>query len=745
MSNFSHPVPDETVAVRNGAASSRTLAAAERPATTYVDEAAPYYEDEDQQWTVQKLVALCIRRRGLMLGVFITILALFVVVALITPRVYRSSATLLVNSQTPNSAMGQMAAFGGMLDAQGRSLATEVEILQSKPVRDAAFGLLPPSLRDARLVGLEARVRGTTDLVDISTSSTDPQFAQKFTNALCAAYVQQSKGESSRQYEDTTKYVREQLASMKTQMDRASNNLRRFKEQTGIADLATESETRVTGFQTLQEALKTAQADLLAGQAQLRGILSAAAALPRVEKAPSVFTKRLVVQQLEEKLTTLRTELTAAKQEYTDTSPEVRAIEGQIRQTRAQLAREPKEEVTTSTSALNETRQTLEQQAAQLRAQNEGNASRVATLKNQVAQALREKGTLPQREYRLNELQLDLATYQQAYKTLNEKLVNLRISEAAPVAKAHVQVPADTAYQVRPNLRNSILAGIFMGLLAALALAVMVDRMDNRIHSEDDIRAATHQLPILAFIPKVSHFEAESIVALATHPEGNQHTPLLESYRMLRTSLMFTVVNSPLRCIMLTSSQPHEGKSSVAANLAAVLAMNGKSVLLIDADLRRPSTHRLFGLSGEQGFTNVVAGLCTLEEAIQETPISGLKILAVGPTPPNPPEMLDSRQSRALLERAREIADFVIIDAPPALMMADAQIIATQVDGVLLVVSWEEALKDAVARTNELIARTGAKMLGVVVNKWDDRQASYQNYYQKHYKAFDGETANSKK
>ncbi|MBW3636618.1 MAG: polysaccharide biosynthesis tyrosine autokinase [Armatimonadetes bacterium] len=734
---------EEVVAVRNGAASSRALAPAERPSATFADEAVAYYEDEDQQWTVQKLVALCIRRRNIILGVFATILTLFVVMALITPRVYRSSATLLVSSPPKGAGMGEMTAISGMLDAQGRSLATEVEILQSKPVRDAAFELLPPPLRNARLVSLEARVRGTTDLVDISTTSTDPQFAEQFTKALANAYVQQAKGESRRQYKDTADYVSDQVGTIKAKMDEASNNLRRFKEETGIADLASESETHVTGFQTLQEALKTAQADLLAGQAQLRGIQSAAAALPRVEKAPSVFTKRMVVQQLEERLTTLQSELTAVRQEFTPNSPEVRDIQGQIAQTRAQLAREPREEVTSSTSALNETRQTLEQQAAQLRAQNAGNASRVAALKNQVAVALREKGTLPQREYRLNQLQLDLATYQVAYKTLNERLVNLRISEAAPVSKARIQTPADTAYQVRPNLRNSILAGIFMGLLAALAIAVMVDRMDNRIHSEDDIRAATHQLPILAFIPKVSHFEAESIVALATHPEGNQHTPLLESYRMLRTSLMFTVVNSPLRCIMLTSSQPHEGKSSVAANLATVLAMNGKSVLLIDADLRRPSTHRLFGLSGEQGFTSVVAGLCTLEEAIQETPVSGLKVLAVGPTPPNPPEMLDSHQSRALLEHAREIADFVIIDAPPALMMADAQIIATQVDGVLLVVSWEEALKDAVARTNELIARTGAKMLGVVVNKWDDRQAAYQNY-QKHYKAFDDDGANSK-
>lgn len=745
MSNIPHSEPEE-VALRNGAASSRTLAPTERSASpTYVDEAPPFpFEDEEQQWTMQRLAALFFRRRAIILGVFTAVLLLFVVAAILTPRVYRSSAVLIINSQNNGSSMPDMGPLSDMMvGAKGRSQATEIEILQSKLVVDGALKRLPAPLRGTRLLKLDVKPRGATDVVDIAADSTTPQFSQKFTDALCQAYMTQAQNESIRKFGGTADYVRGQLGSIKTKMDQASNNLQRFKEDTGITDLETETQARVTRLQTLQEDLEKARVEVSAGGAQLQRIAAAAASLPRLEEKPNTYTRRLVVQQLEAKLTSLQTELNEAKQEYTPDSPEVRGIQGQINQTRAQLAREPQFEVTTTGKVVNENRLAFEKEAAELRAKNSANVSRIAALETQVAQARQSLVALPARASRLSKLQTDLMTYQEAYKTLNDRYLNLLINENAPVANARLLTAAEPAFQVRPNLRNSIIGGIFMGMILALVAAIMVDRMDNRIHSEDDVRSAT-QLPILAFIPKVAHFDAESIVALAAHPSENQHTPLLESYRMLRTSLMFTVLNSPLRCIMLTSSQPHEGKSSVAANLATVLAMNGKSVLLIDADLRRPSVHRLFSLSGEQGFTNVAAGLCTLEEAIQETSIAGLKVLAVGPTPPNPPEMLDSRQGRALFQRARELADFVIIDAPPALMMADAQILATEADGVLLVVSWEEALKDAVSRTNDLLARTGAKMLGVVVNKWDDRQAAYQNYYQKHYKAFD-ETAKSGK
>ncbi|RYG59286.1 polysaccharide biosynthesis tyrosine autokinase, partial [bacterium] len=415
--------------------------------------------------------------------------------------------------------------------------------------------------------------------------------------------------------------------------------------------------------------------------------------------------------------------------EFRSDAPEIRAIEDQIKRVKAQLQSEPQTQVQQYSRNVNPVRQSLDTQVVQLRSQNDANTSRIATLENQLKKAQSEMAVMPRREKNLSQLMMTLQGYQTAYQSLSDKYLQLRMSQAAPSANAKVLSPADKAPQIRPKVAMNIIMGMFVGAILSFLGALLADRLDNRIHSDDDVREAT-QMPVLAYIPKVRHFETESLVALASQGMESPHTPLLESYRMLRTSLMFTVLDSPLRCIMLTSSQPNEGKSSVAANLATVLAMNGKSVLLIDADLRRPSAQRLFDLSSEKGFSSVAAGICSLEDAIQDTKVEGLRVLTVGPTPPNPPEMLDSRASRMLFKQARELADFVIIDAPPALMMADAQIIATEADGILLVLSWEEALKNAVTKTSDLLSRTGVKMLGVVVNKWDDRQANYTKYYE---------------
>jgi capsular exopolysaccharide synthesis family protein len=742
---MSNPLDPTSVSEASGPHSnglSRSVVVSERPVLTPVssnnhnDDSGSYqYDIESEQWNFQKLLAIILRRQKVIGGIFLGIMALMIVLTILTPRVYRTSAQIIIDSDKGKNAgfAAGVPGLEGLLDgAKGRSQETEIQILQSQPVKTAALELLPIAQRETPITALEVRPVGDTDLVSISTSSTDPKFARDFTNKLCEAYVQQTQEESNKQYADTAVYLKGQLASLKAKMDRSSDALRRYKEENSITDLSAETAARIERFKTVQESLQAARVEREAGLSSLQRLQASAASIPKTEIAPNTIGVRPVVAQYEAQLTTLRNKRNSLLGEFQPGSPEVRAVEDEIKRVSAQLAKEPKTEVQTYTRNVSAVRETLEGQIATLRSQNAANSSRISTLQGQLFQARQDLSSMPQREFRLSQLQMELSTYQQAFQTLNDKYIQVQIGQAAPVANARVLTLAGEATQIKPNVRSNIVMGTFMALVFGILGGVMADRLDNRIHSDDDIREAT-QLPVLAYIPKLVHFETESIVALAKQDADVVHTPLLESYRMLRTSLMFTVLDSPLRCIMMTSSQPNEGKSSVAANLATVLAMNGKSVLLIDADLRRPSAHRLFGLSAEKGFSTVAAGICTLEEALQNTPVEGLRILGVGPTPPNPPEMLDSRASRQIFQDARQLADFVIIDAPPALMMADAQIIATEADGILLVVSWEEALKNAVAKTTDLLSRTGVKMLGVVVNKWDDRQAAYQNYYEKHY------------
>jgi capsular exopolysaccharide synthesis family protein len=208
---------------------------------------------------------------------------------------------------------------------------------------------------------------------------------------------------------------------------------------------------------------------------------------------------------------------------------------------------------------------------------------------------------------------------------------------------------------------------------------------------------------------------------------------MLEAYRLLRTSVLRSDGEDPVRSVAITSAEPNEGKTLSSVNLAVAVALDGKSVILVDADLRHAGIHRHFGLSNEVGFTNVVAGERPLEDALQDTSIPGLRLLASGPLHPSPPELLNSRASRACFHRLSQIADFVVVDTPPALLMADAHIVARMTDGVLLVVSAKESAKHRLDRTSYLLRQTGARLLGTVLNKADEGLGGYYGYHRYPY------------
>jgi capsular exopolysaccharide synthesis family protein len=203
---------------------------------------------------------------------------------------------------------------------------------------------------------------------------------------------------------------------------------------------------------------------------------------------------------------------------------------------------------------------------------------------------------------------------------------------------------------------------------------------------------------------------------------------------MLRTNLSFSALDKAIRSVAITSSLPGEGKSTSALNLAIVTAISGKEVILVDCDLRRPTLHRLIGVPNKVGFTNLVSGSATLEEVLTETKIPRMRVVTSGPIPPNPPELLSSKAARAALNQIAEHAEMVIIDCPPALAMADAQIVASMSDAVIMVVSGKDAGKHEIARTSDLLFQTGARFLGVILTKITSDFNGYQKY--EHYGAY---------
>ncbi|MFP7479740.1 CpsD/CapB family tyrosine-protein kinase [Terribacillus saccharophilus] len=209
----------------------------------------------------------------------------------------------------------------------------------------------------------------------------------------------------------------------------------------------------------------------------------------------------------------------------------------------------------------------------------------------------------------------------------------------------------------------------------------------------------------------------------------NPKSPISEQFRTLRTNIEFASVDEKIHSMLITSSGPSEGKSSVTANLAIVFAQQGKKVILIDADLRKPTTHYTFKMDNRTGLSTVLIGEKTLEEAAQQTDIPNLDLLTCGPIPPNPSELLGSNAMKRLLELAEETYDMVVIDTPPVLAVTDAQILANICDGSIIVVRSEQTEYDSILKAKELIEPAQAKLLGVVLNDVAQKHSNTYYYY----------------
>ncbi|UGB29494.1 CpsD/CapB family tyrosine-protein kinase [Metabacillus sp. B2-18] len=225
---------------------------------------------------------------------------------------------------------------------------------------------------------------------------------------------------------------------------------------------------------------------------------------------------------------------------------------------------------------------------------------------------------------------------------------------------------------------------------------------------------------------KLKH-RGKSTIQLIAH--SNPNTAITEQYRHIRTSIMYSSVDKELKSIMITSSEPGEGKSMTAANLAVVLAQQGKKVVLVDADLRKPSIHFTFNSSNIDGLTSVLTKKISLNGAISSTYVPDLDILTCGPIPPNPSELLDSKAMESVIKELKATFDYVVIDTPPVITVTDPQIIANKCDGIVMVVKRGKTKKDKAQKAKELLEKAESRLIGVVENGVKYTETNYYGRY----------------
>ncbi len=281
------------------------------------------------------------------------------------------------------------------------------------------------------------------------------------------------------------------------------------------------------------------------------------------------------------------------------------------------------------------------------------------------------------------------------------------------------------------NPMSNILAGLAIGVVLAIALALLREYLDDRIKTKDDLESATGQT-VVGLVPALPDWKNRDATELVSVSKPN--SPAAEAYRTVRTSVEFLSLDQPIGSLQVTSAQASEGKTTTLANLAVTFARVGQRVIVLCCDLRRPRIHHFFGLSNSVGFTSVLLGDARASEVIQ--PVRGdlpLGLVASGPLAPNPAELLASKRAVSVIEELDSQCDLLIIDSPPVLPVTDAQVISGLVDGVLLVGSAGSSTKRAVRRAVELLHQVDAPLIGAILNNMQGKHESAYTYGDNRY------------
>jgi capsular exopolysaccharide synthesis family protein len=347
---------------------------------------------------------------------------------------------------------------------------------------------------------------------------------------------------------------------------------------------------------------------------------------------------------------------------------------------------------------------------------------------------------------------MDVQSAQKLANDLKGELQKAQMSEAIEAGQVEiVQLARNPGYRVASGKERKLFTGIIVGLMFGFGAAVLMDNLDKRIRRRGDIEpmlgvpglvviprlasAGTARHPVLRALPKrrLPSAERTANAALDLVTLTDPRSPSAEAFRTLRTNLMFSQAVREMRTLVVTSASPGEGKTVTASNLAVSFAQQGMRVLLIDCDLRRGRTHRMFNVPREPGVSDFVLGYATEDKVTHETIVPGLYMIPSGKLPPNPAELLGGDTAKQKLANLTEGYDLLILDTPPLLAASDAAILATLSDGVIMVLRAGGTETNAAQQATQQLVAIGARIVGAVLNDPDSQVAKFGAYYEYNY------------
>jgi capsular exopolysaccharide synthesis family protein len=627
-------------------------------------------------------------------------------------------------------------------EAASSASSAEVELQPATPERRAEADeerLLPYVGALSAYLNVE-QVRDTRAL-KISFTHTEPKMAAAVANGVAEVFIESNFRNKTQKFTNTSEWLERSTRELKARVEQAEQSLANYTRENNIFSTQNSDTLTTDKLSRLHDQATRAETERM-----LKHSLYEEVKAGRVAQLPEAFAdpKTAELQKKAGELAVLAAQLGVKfgpeNPKVVEVKEQVAAIEDQIRASR----------------------QGLEEK---LKADYERAVRDEASLKAALATAKAEAVQQNQAAIQFNILKQEVDTAKSLYTDFLQKTNQAKVQLAEQQNNLRLIEPASVpGGPVGPQRFRSIMIALFLSLAAGVGLAFFLDYLDNTIKTVDDVNRFA-QLPALSVIPVIAASAPRKLAAknraaenraakkrAAELPAGSSpravapfqpiasQLPALdtrssaaEAYRVLRTSVLLSTAGSPPKIILVTSGQPGEGKTTTAVNTAISLAQLGASVLLIDCDLRRPSTHKVFGIDHSRGLSTYLARGVDLSELIQPLQIPNLSVLPCGPIPPNPAELISSDKMRQMLRGLSERYDHILIDSPPLINVTDPVILSTLVDGVILVVHGGKSTRDVVRRARQELTAVGAKIFGVVLNNVDLRREGYDDYYYYRY------------
>ncbi len=568
-----------------------------------------------------------------------------------------------------------------------------------------------------------------TSILRISFEHTDPALAAAVVNTAARNFIDRNFERKTSRYSDKSDWLDRSTRELESKVQQADNALADYTQRNGIFTTDGKENLTVDKLTNLHTQFMRAETDRMLKQSLYEEVLKG-----RVAQLPESFADPTTAT-LQTELGKLKVDEAELSVKYGPDNPRVAEVRSRIKSLQEQIT---------------ESRKTLEEKlsADYERAVRDERSLKQALDRSKSEAVLQNQASI---QYSILKQKADTAKTlyteflqktKQADLQLAEQHNNLRVIEPA-------EIPSTP---VGPMRFRTVLIGLLVSLIAGIGLAFFLEYMDNTVKSVEDIGRVA-QLPTLAVIPSITTVSQRSLPAKSknTHQlarinatmnakgEGehgkltklvtlDQLSSVVEAYRMLRTSVLLSAAGNPPKIILFTSGQAGEGKTTTAINTAISLSQLGSSVLLIDADLRRPTVHRVFKMGQSQGLSTYLSRQVDIDPLIHKLWVPNLSVLPCGPIPPNPSELISSDRMKEVLRILSQKYDHILIDSPPLINVTDPVILSTMVDGVILVVQAGRSTRDIVRRARHELSSVGAKIFGVVLNNLDIKREGYGSY-----------------